>query len=110
MQRARWEPAGLSLGAASVCAELGKPRSRGDGWPQGPSPAVCGSQPWPCLGSGDSDSGNRKKKETMWPLYCPKSPPISAGEQPGLEPTHVGQKNAFYRQFGPGFKSRSHLS
>ena len=78
----------------------------GEGWPQCPSPAV-----WlPALALPRIQGfWFRKQKKTLWPLCCPKSPLISAAEQPGLETTQVGQKNVFYRQFGPGFKSQSHL-
>ena len=96
-----------------VCPEQSEPRRRGrsraEGWPLCPVPAHCGSRLWPRPGSRNSDSGNKKKKEKIWPLYCPKSPPGNSGEQPGLGTTRVAEKNAFYSQCRPGFKSQPHL-
>lgn len=77
VQRARWEPAVLSLRTARLCTQSrgnpgGQAGARVEGQAQGPVPTlVCVSQLWPYSRSGDSDSGNKKKREKSWPLYCP---------------------------------------
>lgn len=98
VQRARWEPAVLSLRTARLCtrAEGTQGDRQEPGWRDRvrvQSPHMCVSQLWPYSRSGDSDSGNKKERGKSWPLHCPKSLPGNSDEQPGLGTTSTREKN-----------------
>lgn len=56
------------------------------------TPAVCGSQPWPCPGCRDSDSENRKK-DTVASVLPKALRLVLVSSQ--VWKLQVGQKNAF---------------